>query len=135
MTVVRKMATPQQQRAALVAHYNLTPAMLNRKIEDREIAILVRIIPTFGSIAPQLLSRIDQVEVDLNCRSEGQKKQRMLETWVDRYGSAATFDKLITAMLDAGVEQAPEVCKLLNPGQCECKIAYLSMYFRRCRAK
>ena len=118
MTTVGKMThhTPQQQKAALVVHYNLTPAMLNRKIEDRDIAVLERIIPTFGSIAPQLLGRIDQVEVDVDCRSEAQKKRRILEKCVDRN---ITFDNLITAMVEAGVDQALEVCELLNPGQCE----------------
>ena len=122
MNAVREMATPQQKKSELVTCYNLTPAMLNRKVEDRDIAILERIIPTFGSIAPQLLSRVDQVEVDLDCRSEAQKKQRMLETWVDRNGDAATFDELITAMVEAELDQAAEVCKLLNPGQCEYEV-------------
>ena len=130
MTAVIKMATPQQQKAELVAHYNLTSAMLNRKVEDRDIAILERIIPTFDSIAPQLLSRVDQVEVDLDCRSESQKKRRMLEMWVERIGDAATFDKLITAMVEAGVDQAPEVCKLLNPGQCDVRL--LIFLCKRC---
>ena len=122
MNAVREMATPQQQNAELVVRYNLTPVMLNRKVEDRDISMLGRIIPTFGSIAPQLLSRVDQVEVDLDCRSEAQKKQKMLETWVDRNGDAATFDKLIMAMVEAGLDQVAEVCKLLNPGQCEYEV-------------
>ena len=113
------MATRQQQKADLVARYNLTPAMLNRKIENRDIAILERIIPTFDSIAPLLLGRIDRVEVVLDCQSEAQKKRGMLERWMDRNG---TFDQLITAVVEAGVDQAPKVCMLLNPGQCEYKV-------------
>ena len=81
MNAVKEIATPQQLKAELVARYNLTPAMLNRKVEDRDISMLVRIIPTFDCIAPQLLSRVDQVGVDLDCRSEAQKKERMLERW------------------------------------------------------
>ena len=108
-----------------MARYKLTPAMLNRKVEDRDNAALVRIIISWDAIAPQLLNRGDRTDVEQDGRSAAQKKQKMLETWEDRNGDAATFDGLITAMLDAGeLGQATEVCKLLNPGQCEWEILY-----------
>jgi hypothetical protein len=116
------MATPQQQKAeqqrtGLVACYKLTPAMLNRRVEDSDISILERIIPTFESLAPKLLGKVHQIEINVDGRSEAQKKRRMLERWQDINGYGATFDKLITAMLDAGeLDQATEICKLLNPG-------------------
>ena len=117
------MATSQQQKADLVARYKLTQAMLNRKVEDGDISKLKRIIPSFDSIASELLERVDRTRVESDGRNESQRIQKMLETWQDRNGYAATFDKLITAMLEAGeVGQATDVCKLLNPGQLEIDI-------------
>ena len=93
--------------------------MLDRTVEDRDIANLERIILDWGTIAMQLLSRVDRANVDQNGRDAAQKKRKMLETWQSRKGDGATFDRLITAMVEAGeVGQATEVCKLLNPGQC-----------------
>ena len=116
------MATSQQQveepKADLVSGYKLTPAILNRKIEDGDIPNIGRIIPSFHSIAPVLLDRVDRTRIDTDGKNDAQKIQMMLEKWRDRKGDAATFDKLITAMLGVGeVGQATDVCKLLNPGQ------------------
>jgi hypothetical protein len=91
--------------------------MLKRKVEDRDNAALVRIIISWDAIAPQLLNRGDRTDVEQDGRTAAQKKRMMLEKWEDRNGDAATFDGLITAMLDAGeLGQATEVCQLLNPG-------------------
>ena len=114
------MSTTQQQKANLIGKYNITRAMLDRKVEDRDISNLERIILDWGTIAMQLLNRVDRANVEQDGRSAAQKKRMMLETWQERNGDAATFDRLITAMLEAGVMgQATDVCKLLNPGQCE----------------
>ena len=113
------MATTQQTKAGLMATYHLTQATLDRPVEDKDIPQLERIILDWGTIAMQLLERVDRKNVEEDGRKAAQKKRLMLETWQDRKGNAATFDRLITAMIDAGeVGQATAVCKLLNPGQC-----------------
>ena len=110
--------TPQQWRDQLIAEYKLTPAMLERKVEDGDISNIVGLIISFDSIANKLLSRVDRARVESDGRNETRRIQMMLETWLDRNGNAATFDVLITAMLEAGeVGQATGVCNLLNPGQ------------------
>ena len=112
------MSTLQQQKANLIGKYNITRAMLDRKVEDKDVAALARIILDWENIALQLLNKIDRENITQNGQGTGQKKQMLLETWQDRNGDDATFDKLITAMVDAGeVGQATDVCKLLNPSQ------------------
>ena len=114
------MSTTQQQKADLIGRYNITRAMLDGKVEDRHISNLEGIILDWEDIAMQLLNRVDRANVEQDGRGAARKKRMMLETWQDRNGDGATFDRLITAMVDAGqVGQATEVCKLLNPGQCE----------------
>ena len=118
--------TPEQEKAELVAKYNLTAGMLNRTISRRDVTKIKRIIPSFDSIASELLNRVDQTRVERDGRNEAQRIQKMLETWQDRKGDDATFDKLITAMVEAGeVGQATDVCKLLNPGQCGIDFLYM----------
>ena len=123
------MATRGQQKADLVAKHNLTQAMLNRKVEDRDISDLAGIIVSWDDIASQLLNEVDQEEVDQDGRNAAQKKRKMLQRWRQRNGDDATFDKLITAMLEEGKKnQATEVCKLLNPGQCEWERCVIVIY-------
>ena len=117
-TRTQVMSTPQQIKENLMGRYNITQAMLDRPVEDRDIPNLGRIIIDWETIAVQLLDRSDRANVDQDGRHAGQKKQMMLERWLDRNGDAATFDKIITAMLEAReVGQATKVCKLLNSGQ------------------
>ena len=114
------MPTTQQTKAGLMATYKLTQATLDKPVEDRDIPQLERTILDWGTIAMQLLNRVDRQNIDKDGRNAAQKKRMMLATWQDRQGNAATYDRLITAMIDAGeVGQATEVCKLLNPGQWE----------------
>ena len=114
------MSTAQEKKANIIGKYNITRAMLDTKVEDKHLPNLVGIIIDWETIALQLLGRVDRTDVDHDSRNAAQRKQKMLETWQDRNGDAATFDRLITAMVEAGeVGQATEVCKLLNPGQCE----------------
>ena len=114
------MSTPQQRKANLIVVYNITRAMLDRPVEDGDNTNLGRIIIDWKTIAAQLLNRVDRANIEEDGRSAAQKKRMMLETWQEREGHAATFDKLITAMLNAEeVGQATKVCELLNPGQLE----------------
>ena len=116
------MTTPQQQRTNLVHCYKLTPAMLNRTLSDKEVSHLARTIPSGDSIASVLLGRVDRTQVNEDARNSFQRKQGILETWQDRNGYSATFDRLITVLVEAqemGI--ATEVCNMLNPGQCEWK--------------
>lgn len=114
------MATPQQKRVDLMALYNLTPDILNKKVENKDISKLSSIIIDWNTIATQLLKRVDRENIDEDGQNTAQKKRMMLATWCDRMGDEATFDKLITAMVDTGeLDQAARVCKLLNCGQYE----------------
>ena len=117
------MPTTQETKAGLMATYKLTQATLDRPVEDRYILRLERIILDWGTIAMQLLDRVDRQNIEEDGRTAARKKRLLLETWQDRKGNAATFDRLITAMIDAGeVGQATKVCQLLNSDQCEGEI-------------
>ena len=111
--------TLEQHKAELIASYSLTPAMLNRKVSDRDIVRLERIVTESERLARQLL-----LDWETFGHTDSMTKDRMLEIWLKRKGIAATFDVLITAMLKAGQRsQAEKVCKMLNPGQCEREIS------------
>lgn len=112
------MATnPGQQKAELMVEHNLSQADLNRKVTEDHMWELEGIIIAWDDIASKLLEEVDVAAVEQDGRNAAQKKQKMLQTWKERNGNGATYDKMIMAMLKARKkDQATKVFELLQPG-------------------
>ena len=80
-------------------------------------------IATFISwkdVGPRLsgITRGDIHDIDRDGYDGPEKRSKMVDLWVERNGSNATYHAMITAMLAAKKKmEAESVCRLLAPGE------------------
>lgn len=79
-------------------------------------------------VAPQLIGDSEVEEVDLDEKTEQEKRHRSLQRWQRKFAFKATYQKLIDALLESGrADHAEEVCKMLTslaPQKGEYTISY-----------
>ena len=101
--------------------YNLDETMLNTRCSDGHIYDIEQFI-SWREVGRHLpgIKRIELSDMEVDGRTEAQRRGRVMALWEDRNGDKTTYGVLITAMITAlKIDEATNVCKLLNPGQCK----------------
>ena len=100
--------------------YNLTDEDLEMKCSKQHMLDIAGFI-SWRAMAERLpgIGRQDINDIDVDERSQEDKRQKLMDLWGERNGGNANYFAIITAMLKAGKRnEAESVCILLKP---ECK--------------
>jgi hypothetical protein len=115
----RKMAaTKESTLDELLKKFNLRREDVNKKVTEKHIGKISRSyckdweqLPPFLNIESIIKDDINQLSVDGET-----KRSRFLSKWVESYGSEATYEKLINALLEIRCRSDAEaVCMLIQP--------------------
>ena len=102
----------------LMQDYNLTEDMLKIRCSKEHIYKIEQFISwkEVGRHLPKIGS-VELSDMDVDSRTEPQRRERLMALWEERNANEATYDVLIDAMIKAQkLDEATEVCKLLRPG-------------------
>ena len=107
--------------AELQQRYNLRSEDLDKPCSYQHTLDIATFV-SWKVVGPRL-GRIEQRDMDdisLDKYNEQEKRENLLELWVERNGSNATYNAIITVMLEVKKRsEAEKVCKLLTPkGRC-----------------
>ena len=100
----------------LIIRYHLDIQDCKRQITDEHIDEISRSHCREWRSLPSQLEMSTIVEHDIDCKQidEDKKRCQFFKKWKDRYGSCATYESLIRALLKIKcVNDAESVCKLL----------------------
>ena len=104
-----------EEKTLLIQKYKLTDRLLQRKCSEDHMHNIAAFI-SWSEVGYYLcnIEGQDIEDIDKDCRSQQQKRWKLLNKWEEGNGDDATYDALITAMLRARKRsEATDVCKLL----------------------
>ena len=109
----------QRERAELMEKYSLTDAMLREKCLEEHLVEIGTFIAwrKVGEHLPEI-TNIDLDDIEEEEHKIENRRRKLVDKWEQTNGHKATYDAMITAMLKANrMDNATNVCNLLNPGQ------------------
>ena len=100
----------------LVKEVRIPPALLDQKCSDEHLKSISRFLD-WRTVAPHLgLSETDIQDIDIDKRTEPEKRLKALQKWKMKYGYVATFKNLVQVLLKVDhADNAEQVCRLLQP--------------------
>ncbi len=101
-------------REEIFAHCGVSETQLERTCTDKditEIAVFIR----WRDVAPRLgLDSNDIEEVEIDGKSESDRRLKALQKWKSKLGLKATYMQLVEVLCRLGMaEQAEKVCRLV----------------------
>ena len=106
---------PPPTLEGLVREFRIPPKLLNQKCSEehlKSISLFLgwrRVVPHLG------LSKMDIEAIEVEKRTEDERRLEVLQKWKMKYGSKATYKSLITVLLAIeNAEDAEGVCALLQ---------------------
>ena len=112
------MAKVKEDKAQLMHDYNLPVRSLQKKCSINHIIEMGKFFSwkEVGDYLPRI-ERTDVDDIDCDGANQKDKRRRLLDLWEKRNGDGATYDVVITAMLEAGEKaEATRVCALFPGG-------------------
>ena len=111
-----KMEPPKLD--GLVKEVNISLTLLEQKCSSEHLKS-ISLFLDWRTVAPHLgLSQTDILEIDIDQRTESEKRLKTLLKWKEKYGYMATFKNLVQVLLKIGhADCAESVCRLLQPPQ------------------
>lgn len=104
----------------LIKHYHLREEKCRQQISDVDTDEISRsLCRKWRSLPSHLgMNTIDADDIDRGPGNEEEKRRNFLLKWKHLKGSGATYEKLITALLEINCRADAEgVCKLIQPKQ------------------
>ena len=105
----------------LILRYKLSEEQLAEQC-SKDHLLDIGVFISWNEVGPRLegIESIDMMDIRRNEYNEKQKREKLLQLWVERNGSKATYKAIITAMLkERKYSEAEKVCKLLpRKGKC-----------------
>ena len=103
-----------EDKQRLVTRYHLTPDVLNREVSREHIIVIEQTI-SWRPVGKFLLEKVTLDDIQRDGSDEESRRDMMLDKWQARFGSDATYDKLIDAMISAKkIAEAEGVCELIG---------------------
>ena len=102
----------------LLKEVNIPLTSLEQKCSSEHLKS-ISLFLDWRTVAPHLgLSQTDIQEIDIDQRTESEKRLKTLQKWKMKYGYVAKFINLVQVLLDIGnADNAERVCRLLQPPQ------------------
>ena len=100
----------------LQQQYNLTSENLDKKCSTEHLLEIYSFV-SWKDVGPRLcgIDITDITDIDRDENDEQDKRRKLLNLWVERNGSDATYRAIITAMLEAKKrDEAEKICVLIS---------------------
>ena len=106
---------PPPTLEGLVKEFRISPKLLNQKCSEEHLKS-VSLFLGWRRVAPHLgLSKMDIEAIEVEKRTEDERRLEVLQKWKMKYGSKATYKSLIAVLLAVeNAEDAEGVCALLQ---------------------
>lgn len=105
-----------RDKEKLMDRYQLTWHMMDQKISDIHLIRIEEFI-NWQTVGRFLVTRQELEDIRRNGYDENDRRGRLISLWNRRKADYATYDAMITAMLEAkDMLNATDVCKLLSAG-------------------
>ena len=111
------MASPAVQLDDLMKAVGVSLEKLDQKCTDEHLPNISQVLERWRTVLPRLgLSEVDREDIDMEGKTEAEKRLKMLQKWLEKYGPKATFKQLVEVLLTLDrANQAEKVCSLLAP--------------------
>ena len=103
----------------LLKEVGVSLTQLDKACTSEHLQDIALFLPSWRIVASHLsLSDVDVEGVEMEGRSESEKRLKVLKVWKDRSAFKATYTELVKVFLKIGnADQAMKVCRLLVPQQ------------------
>ena len=100
----------------LVKKLGISLTLLDQKCSDEHLKS-ISLFLDWRTVAPHLgLSETDIQDIDIDKRTEPEKRLKALQKWKMKYGYVATLKNLVQVLLKVDhADNAEHVCRLLQP--------------------